>query len=277
MKYNNRQWCVLVCLAACALSATAQTGKGVTGSAATEKGAHFLGKLPASEMQSIQGLGRTVLAAQQSATPDPTQETLRNDLIAMSAALDQALAAIVKTPPQLHGAGRTLKAIPATTAQTLRPDATSPDVTNLEYRVSIGPDGQITQQAAPPLPVANPILEAPTLRSQAPQETVAEIDHLATVRGMLATAKQHAAEMTAGTQPTDEVQKAHNVRLLSKSKELHQELEAMMSATGTGDTAKLAQLRERLHSKNLREMFAEREGSSALKPTPTISTITHHR
>lgn len=272
MKYNNRQWCVLVCLAACAVSATAQTGKSVTGSAATEKGAHFLGKLPASEMQSIQGLGRTVLAAQQSATPDPTQETLRNDLIAMSAALDQALAAIVKTPPQLHGAGRTLKAVPSTTAQTLRPDAT-----NSEYRVSIGPDGQITQQAAPPLPVANPILEAPTLRSPVPQETVADVDHLGTVRGMLATAKQHAAEMTAGPQPTDEVQKVHNARLLSKSKELHQELEAMMSATGTGDAAKLAQLRERLRSKNLREMFAEREGQSALKPTPTISTITHHR
>ena len=274
MKYNNRQWCVLVCLAACALSARAQTDQ----SAPKEKGAHFLGKLPASEMQSIQGLGRTVLAAQQSATPDPTQETLRHDLIAMSAALDQALADIVKTPPQLHGAGRTLKAIPSTTAQTLHPDATSPDTTNLEYRVSIGPDGQITQPAvAPLLPDTNTILEAPTLRSQAPQETVADIDHLATVRGMLATAKLHVVEMTVGPQPTDEVQKAHNARLLSKSKELHQELETMISATGTGDAAKLAQLRERLHSKNLREMFAEREGQSALKATPTISTITHHR
>lgn len=273
MKINNRRLTALVCLTLCALSATAQTGKPSTAEAKKDKGAHFSGPLSPAEMESIQGLGRTVLAAQQSATPDPTQEALRNDLLAMSAALDQALAAIVKTPPQLHGEGRTIRAIPSATVQTLHADTK-----NLEFRVSVGPDGQLTQQTTPSLPEANAAFEAPTLRAHAPREAIDGIDHLAAVRGMLATAKQHAAQMTAAPQPTNEVQKIHNAHLLAKSKVLHEEMEAMINATASDDATKLAQLRERLHPKNLREMFAKHEaGKQIPEPTPTISTLTRHR
>lgn len=276
MKFNYWRLIALICMTICALSATAQSGNQSTSDAKKDKDAHFLGKLPPSELQTIQGLGRSVLAAQQSATPDPTQEALRNDLKAMRTALDQALAMIVKTPPQLHGQGRTLRAIPSATAQTLRADPT-----NLEYQVNISPEGQLTQQAAPPSPETNLGAEAPTLRPHESRQTASGTDHLDAVRGMLATAKQRAAAMTAGLQPTDAVQKFHNLRLLSKSKELHQELETMMNAATTAktdDVAKLAQLRARLHPKNLREMFAEREaGKSISEPTPTLSTLTRHR
>lgn len=284
MKFNYWRLIALICMTICALSATAQSDNQSTSDAKKDKDAHFLGKLPPSELQTIQGLGRSVLAAQQSATPDPTQESLRNDLKAMRTALDQALAMIVKTPPQLHGQGRTLRAIPSATAQTLRADPA-----NLEIQVNISPEGQLTQQAAPPSPETNLSAEAPTPRVAAPtlrpphgsRQIASGTDHLDAVRGMLATAKQRAAAMTAGLQPTDAVQKSHNLRLLSKSKELHQELEAMMNAATTAktdDVAKLAQLRARLHPKNLREMFAEREaGKSISEPTPTLSTLTRHR
>lgn len=273
MKFHICRMIAMVCLSLCALSVAAQTGKPSTTDAKKDKGAHFSGPLSPTEMESIQVLGRTLLAAQQSATPDPTREALRKDLLAMSAALDQALAAIARTPLQLHGEGRAIRAIPSATAQTLRADAT-----NLEFHVSISPDGQITQQAVPPLLGANTVFEAPTLRPATRQETAVGVDHMATVRGMLATAKQHAAEMTADPQPTDEMQKAHNAHLLSKSKALHEELEAVMNGTAGDAAAKLAQLRERLHPKNLREVFAEREAGKPIpESTPTISTLTRHR
>ena len=148
MKTNHRQLIVLLCLSACALNVHAQSGAPQTQKksledAKKEKVAHYLGKLPPAEMQVIQRVGRAVLAAQQGATPDPTQEALRNDLIAMGVAMDQALAGLAKTPPQLTGEGRALRALPNQTTQSLPLDSD-----NLQYRINIGPDGKITHHIA---------------------------------------------------------------------------------------------------------------------------------
>lgn len=274
MNHISTRLTAFLCASVCAAGAMAETDD-----AAKAKGLPAFGQLAPVDLQTIQGLGHAVLAAQQGATPDPAQEALRNDMKALGVALDQGLAAILTTPPKLQlGKGRTVRALSGGT-QSFRAAAS-----NRQYQVIIGPDGQVTQQEVPSMLEASAVPETAVLvRPHAPQETSAGDEHFAAVRGRLAAVRQRTGLPAASSQPYDEVRSVHTATLLSKSSALHDELEAALAAPSADNASRLANLRERLRPKTLPEVLAERQaadrqaGESIPEPTPTISTITRHR
>lgn len=92
----------LVCGIVCASSVSAQIAD-----TTRPKGPPAFGRLSPADLRVIQGMGRAVLFAHQTAIDDPVQVAVRNDMRELGAAVDQSL--FTATPQIQIDAGKTLR------------------------------------------------------------------------------------------------------------------------------------------------------------------------
>ena len=108
-------------------------------------------------------------------------------------------------------------------------------------------------------------------------------DRYAAIRSRLSGARQRAERLRVGTLPLNSGESARTSGLLSKTAGLHDEIAAALDGPAADRGSRLAGLRQRLRSKTLAEILAEREaasreaGEAIPEPTPTITTIVRHR
>lgn len=107
---------------------------------------------------------------------------------------------------------------------------------------------------------------------------------LAKVQNRLASVRQHRQNLEAHVQEHAGEERAEKLRALPGAvSNLEDDLTEVLNAPDGLDPDKLAALRDRLQTKTYAELHEEQErharenGEFIPEPTPTISTITHHR
>ena len=190
------------------------------------------------ELQSIQIIGRSVLAAKHGEQAEPNAEFLKQRLQAIHKSLEK----LHNENMQLHASEIKIESAVDTSKATNTPNTKqSVLIDKLKAKNSQKIEDELTQESA-------------QLHKQVED-----------IRGK-----------TPNYERGDNPEEVHDHRprladLTDKSQQLVAEVNQALVATGEERTRKLEQLRERLQTKSLGELLPKAE------PVPTITTITHHR
>lgn len=244
------------------------------------------GPLAPEHLQAIQGIGRAVLYAQQSQSPDPELAALNQEVLALSQTLDRAMANKLGQPPVPVNPVSAKKKPEApkkpqmAVSQVMNPGAT--------YNVVRDKDGQfVTQEVIPTPPTKS------SLADFIPNATMA--------RGVVTTGadpyvqvRQHLSQVVARVQQYTSAAAGHGGEeraiqaqgLADKVVQLHDELQAVLDDTAlngasSDSTSKLIALRERLHPQNRAVQSAstnpDQQEAENPTPTPTLTSLARHR
>lgn len=247
MNHLSTRLIVLFCAAGVSVCATGATPP--LTDAEKIKAPPVFGQLAPAEVQTIQGLGRAVLAAK--GAPDAYQEALRNDLKALSTALDKALITLPPAPVLRMGKGRKASIRP-TEIVFIEPAP--------KFKVIDNPDGGDMKIVVPIPSVVTPIPEAAAQPLQnTPPVVVPDKERYAVLRSQLSSVRQRIDSQAATPPSLNALHNARTAKLLAKSKALHDEFIAALDEASTGNVAKLISLRDRLHPKTLEQFFVERK------------------
>ncbi len=266
---------VVVLISSCVISVGAMAQTNIP--ANTPKVPQLAGKLSSEDIQSIRVLGRAVLSTRQGFIPDPTQQTVHQNVKALGASLDNAIKTLFNTPPSVNVGKRSFNVSGSNKPASLI------EQSSLHLTGGKGVDPKLLPQ---PSSVVTPATVASTMPSESAQTgtQTSGIREFDAVRATLDTIRR--TNSTLSTTPTrGNAHNEHTAQLLAKSNALQDEVNSAIniSSVTSADATRLNALRDRLRPKTLTEVMAERNtalreaGQQVPEPTPSISTITHHR
>jgi len=270
MNANESKLLALACLgvfSGCALAATGDSAQ----KPVPPNTRAIAGPLAPADTQIVQRIGRAVLAARQSATPNPAAEAMRQELKALGAELNQAVLTIANTPPKLTlGKARKVTAQASTGHLNLIE-------TNRTIHAVRNASGQFEQQNIAPSPAVAASLTGAPVSPGPPEVATWPSTHFDGVRRRADSLHQSAA--TLSTQRTGDAADA----MLARVATLRDDIHAALDSPSTGDGSSIAKLRDRLRPRTMAEVLAgqraaaQEAGVPLPEPTPTISTLIRHR
>lgn len=238
------------------------------------------GPLVATELQAIRGVGRAVLVAKKRQVEAPELAALRQDVQALSRDLDQAMAANLAKPPVLRlGKSQQRFTVTGQTVQMTPPVA---------HTVVMGEDGHLasremlSQTLATPTATSSSAGVAPRPSTERRGVASGGADPYARVRQRLALVQTRVTHYTAAAQAQGGEERHIEAQGISaKVMQLHGELQAILDDTSSDSTGRLMALRDRLHQQSFATQSAmpsaDQPQAQRIGPTPTLSTLTHHR
>lgn len=234
------------------------------------------GPLNAAQLAQIQELGRVVLVAKQGQTNNADDAALKKDIEALPQDFDRAMAVNLATPPVLRRLNN------GNSSKAQRVVAANLKLTPQTFKVVPDKDGHFQGQEA----VVEPT-EASTepvfMPSPAVQGVpVAGSDPYAGVRQRLDKIEARLQQYVAGAQAQGKPERAAYGQALSDTiAQLKTELQNALADTSSNATSRIMALRERLRPQGLaaQSIAANFDGArgEATSPTPTLTTLTHHR
>lgn len=234
--------------------------------------------LSAEHLATIQGVGRSVLAAKHSVQPDPAVEAMHQQLQAVSAELTKVFREGSTSKPILR-LGK--KNTSGASAQASRPaDATATfkaDTLPVTRLVPGAEAGTFIEEAVAPPPSRSAQAAATQSTPITASNSDAWHNDVASLQGRLATAR---AQLPAGPAATGTRMMDHRL-LANKESQLLDEVQLAVDAQ---DATQLAALRDRLTPRRLPAERARLQAmadpdhqTKSVAPTPTVSTLTKHR
>jgi hypothetical protein len=234
--------------------------------------------LNAEHLATIQGVGRTVLAAKHSTQPDPAVEAMHQQLKAVSAELTKVFREGSTSKPILRLGKKDTSGASSQASRRADAGATLKSDTPTVTRLVPGAEpGTFVEEAVAPSPSRSARAVTAQSTSSATSNSDAWHKDVASLQGRLANARAQlpAGPATAGTRMMDH-------RLLANKES--QLLDEVQLAVNAQDATQLAALRDRMTPRRLPAERARLQAmadpdhqTKSVAPTPTVSTLTKHR